>query len=561
MVSGMNDYSFGVDPRIKEIIELIQQAKQNQQQQEPPTGTQYADASFQKGNEARNAAWQQQTAAAMSAAPTPETQQATQAAAAMSAQPTPETQQAVQAIQQQPQQQPLTTPEQWRLMNQITEQKGIHEGADAIAKAANPQITDGAQLDAIANSLRTGAHNNADLIRQIAKETGIDLSGIEDVSYADAQRNLQTRQTKEVADILSGRGKYGRNSDQYYNDMYMQFISEGKSDRQAKRLAGQFAQRYQYDRVTYLRNAYNMYGRDGNYTNEDGVPILQEIAMEMPDVAGVYANAYKLPTHLQDRAIELENKAIAQANQLEQIDRTGYNNAQLQKSQGETNKELEGIRFGYRMAENVQQSNLRKDEAKWQSDLDFNKHVNTQAFDSELAIKQAYARYNAGLNIAGKIGLKGDEAKVLAAAFAGVQIPQKGGTMDNKSIENLTKIAKTYDESEKNILSQLEKGALNLSEQEVADLNEQLEFVRGQKAIVQQALFEISGIDSKVSDDGTSLNKDLEHDLPVLKGAYDEAIRRGYTHEQAIKILRQNMEKSGYAGTQIEVAIGSLAKR
>ena len=437
---------------------------------------------------------------------------------------------------------------------------GTYEGADNISKAANPNVTDGAQLEALANSLRTGAHNNADRIRQIAKEANIDLSGIEDASYADAQRNLQTRQTKEVADILSGRGKYGRNSDQYYNDMYMQFISEGKSDRQAKRLAGQFAQRYQYDRVTYLRNAYNMYGRDGNYTNEDGVPILQEIAMEMPDVAGVYANAYKLPTHLQDRAIELENKGIDQAHHLEQIDRTGYNNAQLQTLQAAANKELEGIRSGYRMAENVQQSNLRKDEAKWQSDLDFNKHVNTKAFDSDLAIKQAYARFNAGLNIAGKIGLKGDEAKVLAAAFAGVQIPQKGGTLDNKSIENLTKIAKTYDESEKNILSQLEKGALNLSEQEIANLNEQLEFVRGQKAIVQQALFEVSGLGGKASDDGTSLNKDLEHDLPVLKGAYDEAIRRGYTHEQAIKILRQNMEKSGYAGTQIEVAIGALAR-
>lgn len=537
-----------VAPRIQQILEMIERAKK--QQQEPLSAAQYTTDKTIEGLEVTN---------------NPDYQQ--QAAAAMSAQPTPETQQAIQAIQQQPQpqqpqqQQPLMNPEQWRLGNQMADQKRIYETADAIAKAMNPQVTDGAQLDAKANSLRTDAHNAADNIRQLANAAGIDLSGIEDVGYADAQRNLQTRQTKEVADILSGQGKYGRNSDQYYDEQFRILTMQGKSVREAKRLAGKLAQRYQYDRVTYLRNAYNMYGRDGNYTNEDGVPILQEIAMEMPDVAGVYANAYKLPTELQDWANTLQGKAVDQANQLEQIDRTGYNNAQLQKSQGEINKELEGIRFGYRTAENKQQSDLRKDEAKWQSDLNFNNYVDTKTFDSELAIKQAYARYNAGLNIAGKIGLKGDEAKVLAAAFAGVQIPQKGGTMDNKSIENLTKIAKTYDESEKNILSQLEKGALKLSEQEVADLNEQLEFVRGQKAIVQQVLLEISGIGSKVSDDGTSLNKDLEHDLPVLKGAYDEAIRRGYTHEQAIKILRQNMEKSGYAGTQIEVAIGSLAKR
>lgn len=547
MVSDMNDYSFGVDPRIKEIIELLQQAKQNQQQQEPPTGTQYADASFQKGNEARNAAWQQQTAAAMSA------------------QPTPETQQAVQAIQQQPQQQ-LTTPEQWRLMNQITEQKGIHEGADAIAKAVNPQITDGAQLDAIANSLRTGAHNNADLIRQIAKETGIDLSGIEDVSYADAQRNLQTRQTKEVADILSGRGKYGRNSDQYYNDMYMQFISEGKSDRQAKRLAGQFAQRYQYDRVTYLRNAYNMYGRDGNYTNEDGVPILQEIAMEMPDVAGVYANAYKLPTHLQDRADTLEDKAIAQANSLEQIAAQTEGNSRLQAEQGVINEglkklggEIEKGLIGARGEEE------RRTISHTQREL-FERFKLENNFTKEQAENAWWDKLDALEKVGVRMGLKGDDLNSFIAMGAGINIRfgkdgKVVGKVSDESAKNVKDLLERLTAYRNSLITQLKGDGGFIDYESNPQLVRQLATVDEQiESLNALGIEGITGTESvgkgKGSEQKLNLTGNLDNDAPIFEALRDSMKRQGFSTEQIRKGLYDIAIEHGYKPEYAQSALG-----
>ena len=85
---------FGMTDELKQLLEAYRQAQQNQQQQEPLTGQQYTDNNVRAGLEAAKGATYQQ-----------------QAATAMSAPPTPETQQAVQAIQQQQ----LMTPERWRL--------------------------------------------------------------------------------------------------------------------------------------------------------------------------------------------------------------------------------------------------------------------------------------------------------------------------------------------------------------------------------------------------------------------------------------------------------------
>ena len=284
----MPDYSFGATGQLQELLDAIKQAQQNQKPQEPPKPADIiTEATMQRVN-ANNAAYAQQQAQAAAA------QQAAQAQAAQ-------------------QQQQLMNPAQWHYGKQMLGYKNAYENADILAKALNPTVTDEAQLGVAADALRGLAHKNADNIRQIAKDAGIDLSGIEDASYADAQRNMLTRQTKEVADLLSGQGKYGRNSDRYFDDEYRLLTAQGKSPSEAKSIAGDRAQRYQADRVTYLRNAYNMYGRDGNYTNEYGVPILQEIAMETPEVAQVYATAYKLPTHAQNR---LEKVADANLQQM-----------------------------------------------------------------------------------------------------------------------------------------------------------------------------------------------------------------------------------------------------
>lgn len=519
----MPDYSFGATGQLQELLDTIKQAQQNQKPQEPPTPAQIATEATMQGVNANNAAYAQQQAQAAAA------QQAAQA----------------QALQQQQ----LMNPAQWHYGKQMLGYKNAYENADTLAKALNPTVTDEAQLGVAADALRGLAHKNADNIRQIAKDAGIDLSGIEDVGYEDAQRNMLTRQTKEIADILSGRGKYGKNSDQYFDDEYMKLIGEGRSANDAKRIAGQRAQRYQADRVTYLRNAYNMYGRDGNYTNEYGVPILQEIAMEMPEVANVYAQAYKLPTAAQDRANTLEGKAVDQANQLEQL----------------------GITHGY----NVDMENLRHKHGAQMADLQ--NALSKNAFSYQHDYLQGMKEYEEArrLRLAEQegraIGFEGDDLKTYIAARMGINMPRKVGTgkdtrleFDKQSVENLKILDESLDKQEKNILSQLkvEEGNV-LSEKDTAELNQALQYVRYQRAMIQQALSGIAGIggvgdknEGNEPDDNVGFTGNWNNDGQIVAKIREAMQAKGYSTDQIKRFVALQLQKAGYTEEAAKQAAG-----
>lgn len=66
----------------------------------------------------------------------------------------------------------------------------------------------------------------------------------------------------------------------------------GYSPRQAKKFAGYNARDYQANRVAYLDNLYNSYGRDGLVTTPLGNQIIGQLATENPMLANFYANAY-----------------------------------------------------------------------------------------------------------------------------------------------------------------------------------------------------------------------------------------------------------------------------
>ena len=307
-------YSFDprdIAPEIYRLLELSERAQQQQQQQEQkqPTPAETVDSMTMPGVIANKDAYNQQ-----------------QAAAQMQAQMQP---------QIQPQQQPYLNPQTAHLLGQVVNNKDEYEHADTYALANNPNEKDKAVLEATANDIRTMAHAGNDRIRELAKAIGLDLTGYENVGYEDAAKTLQDRKAKEIAELMGNTGKYSVTTDQFFNDNYLALIGEGKSAREAKRIAGRRAQEYQADRVTYLRNAFNVHGLDGNYVNGTGVDILNEMATEMPTVANVYAQAYQLPTQLQDRFNTLQDKEIAQANSLAQIAATGNVNMNLQKNQNE----------------------------------------------------------------------------------------------------------------------------------------------------------------------------------------------------------------------------------
>lgn len=538
----MPDYSFGATGQLQELLDAIKQAQQNQEPQEPPKPADIiTEATMQRVN-ANNEAYAQQQA---------------QAAAQQTAQ------QAAQAQAAQQQQQQLMNPAQWHYGKAILPYKNAYENADVLARALNPTVTDEAQLGAAADALRGLAHKNADNIRQIAKDAGIDLSGIEDASYADAQRNMMTRQTKEVANLLSGQGKYGRNADRYFDDEYMALIGEGKSANDAKRIAGQRAQRYQADRVTYLRNAYNMYGRDGNYTNEYGVPILQEIAMEMPEVAQVYATAYKLPTAAQERAEELYD-----------TERGYQNTADMKHMEFMQNLFKDDMDFRQLLQQLALQQGYTQDNIRLGSELgtkkmleqieaQFKADVKKYEIKGKIDIDQALEKYRRGY-IFGmeELGLTPFEARKYAGTLIGVKYSDDGKPVNDKdTIDGLTKANSAFETSIKRIEDILNNPTAALSDQERAELQQQLTNLRKKQRKIQNDLFGLTGGGSESSQDkggGQKLNitGNWTNDASIFAALRNSMQRKGYSTAQIRKGLYDIAIEYGYTPGNAQQALG-----
>ena len=529
----MDNYVFDMPENIRQIVEAMRRAgtQGNQPQQEPPTPAQYVDEKVRNGVDANIAADAQQKRLAAEQA---------QAQAQAQAQQLPP--QAQPQAQPQPEQ-PLLDPLSHDVYRRLVDAKSLYGGADAAVRASAPEGTSEEALQAAIASIQGTAHQSAEDTRRLAERLGVDMTGYgSDVSLEDAQRNLQTRETREIADILSGRSKYGQSADQYFDDVYMRMIGEGASPSQAKRWAGRQAQQYQAERVTYLRNAFNMFGRDGNYVNDQGVPILQEIAQEMPQVANIYAQAYKLPTAAQDRLEKL-------------VDTNMFAN-QFLRQYGLGEQALRNNITLYN-----ERSRLQREEEVLRSDTEFQNWAKKEEHKGLAAQRQFYRQYDNFRNMFIKMGLSGAELNAAVTAAMGIKLPQGQGGMDSKSLANLKDVAKAIDDSEKNVLSQLkEADDMGLSDKEIQGLKEQLAYIREKKELVEQKLFEVTGISGAQSDgDNTSLNKDIKHDLPVIQRAYADITQRGYSHEKTIEIIRKKLERTGYAGTQIELLIGSLA--
>lgn len=160
---------------------------------------------------------------------------------------------------------------------------------------------------------RQQASQWADLIRTAANSSGINLSGYgADNSLEDAAKNFESQRARDIMRTING--EYSRSSDRYYEDTYEEAIRRGLSDRRAKRLAGNMAREYQANRVAYLNNVYNSYGRDGNVTNEFGNQFIAALATENPMLANYYAQIYPNAKDAYKRENQLEDKAIDQTN-------------------------------------------------------------------------------------------------------------------------------------------------------------------------------------------------------------------------------------------------------
>lgn len=408
-------YSFDprdIAPEIYRLLELSERAQQQQQQQEQkqPTPAETVDSMTMPGVIANKDAYNQQ-----------------QAAAQMQAQMQP---------QIQPQQQPYLNPQTAHLFGQLVNNKDAYEHADTYALANNPNEKDKAVLEAAANDIRTAAHAGNDRIRELAKAIGLDLTGYENVGYEDAAKTLQDRKAKEIAELMGNTGKYSVTTDQFYNDNYLALIGEGKSAREAKRIAGRRAQEYQADRVTYLRNAFNVHGLDGNYVNGTGVDILNEMAAEMPTVANVYAQAYQLPTQLQDRFNALQDKEIAQANSLAQIAATGNVNMNLQNDAQEATIERDRTLNEQNKERMSLQHQFNMSEEEWRQHLAGLRDVNLAKLRAQLEAEKPGALgqfFKDSYNMFKATGATDEEAQTLATRLSIQYLVNGGGIPGRRS--------------------------------------------------------------------------------------------------------------------------------
>lgn len=340
----MPPYDFSMPTAAPDIYKIIEALARQQQQQEPPlTGQQMGDSATAEGLAQAKQADEQAKAQAQAQAQT----------------------QQIQDIAQQlpPQQRRPLNPLEADLSQQMINLKDQYENALAYTRMNFPKENDATKIDAIADSMRRNSHAQADKVREYAKAAGIDLNGIENVGYEEAADNLAKRKIQELAEVLDPRGKYSLSSAQYLDNAYLRAGGQGgMSAREAQRFAMRRAQEYQSDRVAYLRNAFDMYGVDGNYINSTGVELINRLAQEMPSVANVYTQAYQLPTNLQDRTNKIQDDATALANKLAGIDRTGkWNfdisqaNNQWQSGENELARQhgitMEGIKHNNTMEE------------------------------------------------------------------------------------------------------------------------------------------------------------------------------------------------------------------
>ena len=522
-------YSFDprvVAPEIYQLLELSERAQQ-QQQQEQPTSTDFVNAEVMQGINARKDPANQQ------------------------AQIQPQMQPQIQ-----PQQQPYLNPLTAGLYDALIGNKKAYEDAGITARLNNPNEKDEAVLEAAANDIRTAAHAGNDRIRELAKAIDLDLNGYENVGYEDAAKTLQDRKTKEIAELMGNTGKYSVTTDQFFNDNYLALIGEGKSAREAKRIAGRRAQEYQADRVTYLRNAFNVHGLDGNYVNGTGVDILNEMAAEMPTVANVYAQAYQLPTQLQDRFNALQDKEIAQANALEladvnngyalgRIDRTGQWNSLLQQDAQEASIERDKLRY-----EQENKKMVYEWGKKWEL------WVNQKDYEEKIADAKWQKQLDRGIRLAQTLGYKGDDFRTFVAASVGINFVRgkdgKSQPKDNKSVENLKKVHDM-------VSKQIEAIDKALESPELSDEERRTSLARRQMCVDYLSDLQTAAGDVIFGgqDDGgvAALTGDLEKDAPTLDALWEDTGHDPIKFKNAVKYVLYQGGTETVSGTLYEQRI------
>lgn len=137
------------------------------------------------------------------------------------------------------------------LQQGILRAKGDYYRAEEAYRTATTE-----QEKVLANEMAKRAHQEANVLRAQMEGMGVDPSNYsKDTTIEDAYKTFASQKARDI--VNSMQGQYSVNSDQYYQDKYIEARVRGFSVKEAKRFAGNQAARYKANRATYLDNIFN----------------------------------------------------------------------------------------------------------------------------------------------------------------------------------------------------------------------------------------------------------------------------------------------------------------
>ena len=165
----------------------------------------------------------------------------------------------------------------------------------ALAKniLANKQAYEDAQMlqnQAERQALQNQAHDYAQNTRKLANALNLNLDDYgENVTLQDTRNALAQNQYRALKDAINR--KYSLSSDDWFNRRYKELRDAGYSDRSAKGTAAVEAQQYKAERMNYLDNVFNSFGRNerGGITDV-GQMLMQRYAQDNPVGANLYTS-------------------------------------------------------------------------------------------------------------------------------------------------------------------------------------------------------------------------------------------------------------------------------
>ena len=198
----------------------------------------------------------------------------------------------------------INNPQVLNLINMLDGNKQLYAGAQEVLNlygGKNPdELTDEDRNKInLAQNVMQAAQSGNEYIRRMAQDGGVELGlwgGTDRLTPAQsayASGVNQIRLNRELEDSLVG--KYGLNSDQFFERAYDDYRRNGEGHERATILAGRDASKYQADRMAFLDSTMNNFGITDGRFNQLGSRLKGMLAEEDAIRASVYNNDFATP--------------------------------------------------------------------------------------------------------------------------------------------------------------------------------------------------------------------------------------------------------------------------